>query len=118
MVTLRRAEAGDGAVLARIHETALADGSSVPAVDRLPSTVAPGQYRSPAILEDDDCTVYVAEDDGTVIGWGAVYLDPEVLAVLFVHPDRATAADRVELKARLEELARDAGAARASVLVY
>jgi len=60
----------------------------------------------------DSCRPIVAETDGTVVGWGSVHLDENVLAATFVDPDYAGRGIGRAIVERLETIARREGVAR------
>lgn len=116
MVSLRPASREDAAAMARLQSESLRQHGRDHYTDEQLAHLAPPDPDGDSIPEaefaDESCRPIVAETDETIVGWGSVHLEPNVLAATFVDPDYSgqgigrTIVDELERIAREEDIER------------
>jgi len=112
---VRRCTPADADRLARIRDEAFrarkGDGSEPVERRGSPDGVA-------GWIAREEPEVFVAESEGTVVGWGLIYTTENPLAAVFVDPTAPEEAVRERLLDRLERVAEAAGVPSLHVYTY
>ncbi|WP_251343111.1 GNAT family N-acetyltransferase [Haloplanus halophilus] len=118
MVSLREAVAADADEMARIQSASLRRNAREHYTEAQLAHLAPAEPDT-AVLDaefaGESTRPIVAEADGTIVGWGSVHLDENVLAATFVDPDYAGRGIGRAIVDELEAIARREGVERLRV---
>lgn len=119
MISLREASPEDAAEMARIQFESLRQNAGEEYTEDQLDWLAPPDPDADTIPDtefvEDSCRPIVAEEGGSVVGWGSIHLSENTLAATFVDPDYTGEGIGRALVEKLETIARKEGVTQLTV---